>query len=1300
MISAAGVSSPYKGLAPFEDSELDALLFFGREAEKEIVAMNILAARLTVLYGPSGVGKSSLLRAGVAGELRVVAPDADLVVFSSWRDDPVGALRRAIAPESDAPTLVAAGAARDRELCLVLDQFEEYFLYHAQERGEGTLVEELPALVKSDLRVNVLIGIREDALAKLDVFKPHLPRLFGNYLRLDHLDRAAGRAAIVGPLGRYRELTGEDWHAEPELVEVVLDEVAAGKIDVGGAGHGVVGTRSRGRRVEAPFLQLVLQRLWDLARAGGTTTLTLASLRGLGGSERIVEDHLERSLATLTPEQQNTAAAMFGHLVTPSGTKIAHRLDDLATYASVQGAELAPIVASLADERILRPLRDGQNGDGHYEIYHDVLAEAVLLWLRRHQAQRELEAERTRERERYRRVLVVLGIAAVALAAMTAVAVYALGQRSDARAQAALAREQQHEAARQRKSAQDSASNAQQQRKAARTAEALAKRKAAEAQRNATRATDALGVAEHQTDLARAASVAAAHERDNARAAQGRAKSAATEAGTQKRHAQLSAAAATTQAKLARRQARIAKRAQRHARAGELAALALSNLQVDPQRSVQLAVRAARLETSPSIEQVLRRALLALRLRAILPAGGGAVTDAAFSPKAGLVATSSSVGGVRLFDATSYRLLHILQHPGATTVVFSPDARLVASGARDGSVRVWEAGTGRLVNSVGHRGAIVSLGFTRDGQTLLTASTDGAALWNAATGLELRPIAEGQALRGAVFSPDDRRVLTWTGGSAARVYETATGNVLGRLDQVGEVTTAEFSPQGDTVATAGRRNVYVWDTRSWQRRHLLEGHTQAIRAVAYSPDGQRLVSAGIDGAARVWDVVGGRLLGSWTGHSGVLLDVAYSPDGTALATASSDRTARVWPSTLGAVPAVLAGHRDSVTHVEFSSDGRSVLTAGVDGDARVWDPSGDPQLALVGRHGGAVNTVAASRDGRLVVSGGSDGTARVWRLGSHAPVAILRHGGALVRASFDRAGTRVLTWGDNGEARLWRASGTGPAVTFDHGAPVSAAAISRDGAVVVTAGTDGTVRIWPSSGGTPRTLANGSPVNAIALTPDGATLATGAADGVARLWNMRDGRLVHLLKGHSESIVALAFSPNGKRLATASADHTARLWDVGTGHEEHTLEGHDDVVTSVVFSPTGRLVLTASRDSDARLWSAASGRPVRVFRGHVAIVSDAEFSPDGRWVVTAGPGAAGIWQTSDASLLFFLRGHTGALRAASFATANRIVTGSVDGTVRTYLCAICGREAQLRRLAEARLAQLARANAAARAKPA
>ena len=150
--------------------------------------------------------------------------------------------------------------------------------------------------------MNVVLGIRDDELAKLDIFKARIPGLFSNYLRLDLLDRDAARAAILGPLDRYNELADEPVAIEPELVETVLGEVAAGRIDPGLTGRGAISEAPEDRtRVETPYLQLVMQKLWEVERERRSPVLRLATLAELGGAQRIVEDHLEHAMAALTP---------------------------------------------------------------------------------------------------------------------------------------------------------------------------------------------------------------------------------------------------------------------------------------------------------------------------------------------------------------------------------------------------------------------------------------------------------------------------------------------------------------------------------------------------------------------------------------------------------------------------------------------------------------------------------------------------------------------------------------------------------------------------------------------------------------------------------------------------------------------------------------------------------------------------------------------------------------------------------------------------------------------------------------
>ena len=410
-------SSPYKGLAAFEDSGVDALFFFGRDRDSQVIAANLMASRVTVLFGPTGVGKTSVLRAGVAYKLRQEA-GVDVRIHSSWIGDPVEALA-GLAPRTGG------------DIYLMLDQFEEFFLYH---EGDRTFVEELAAVLRRpDLRVNVLIGIREDALALLDAFKAAIPNLLSNRLRLENLDRAGGEAAIRGPLERFNELVPSERRVEvePALVVAVLDEVAAGRVELGALGRGVVTAPSNDDRIEAPYLQLVMSRLWEVEADRGSRLLRRETLAELGGAMRIVEDHLEHAMADLSPRQKDAAAAMYNFLVTPSGSKIAHRTRDLAGYADIEEQEAADVLRRLAAERIVRASSDDGAGT-RYEIYHDVLADAVADWGARYRAERSVhDAERRR-----RRAFGVATAALVGLVLVAAIAVFALVERSHSRAQA------------------------------------------------------------------------------------------------------------------------------------------------------------------------------------------------------------------------------------------------------------------------------------------------------------------------------------------------------------------------------------------------------------------------------------------------------------------------------------------------------------------------------------------------------------------------------------------------------------------------------------------------------------------------------------------------------------------------------------------------------------------------------------------------------------------------------------------------------------------------------------------------
>jgi CHASE2 domain-containing sensor protein len=425
--------SPYKGLAAYGAE--DASFFFGRTREREVLTANLRARRLTLVYGESGVGKSSLLQAGVYSELSRIAaeeaaegitPELIPVYFASWRDDPaLGILEAtrasvsALLPDRELPvpgdhglskTLAEWATSLGCEFLIILDQFEDYFMYHPQEGGGGFASEFAEAINRPGFPVSFLLAIREDTFAKLDRFKTLIPTLLDNYLRIRHLDDAAAREAIEQPLAVWNEGVADDERIgiDASLVDAVIQEVKGGAAPSGTTGQGVIERNGRSAeepRVEAPYLQLVLTRMWDEEAREGSHRLRAETLQRLGGAENIVRTHLDEALRELSPLEQDVASAAFYYLVTPEGTKIVQSLQTLAVYSGRSEKELAGVLETLSSgtTRIVRPVAPppGAPSGPRYEVFHDILAPAILDWRTRHERERlereKQEAERRRD---------------------------------------------------------------------------------------------------------------------------------------------------------------------------------------------------------------------------------------------------------------------------------------------------------------------------------------------------------------------------------------------------------------------------------------------------------------------------------------------------------------------------------------------------------------------------------------------------------------------------------------------------------------------------------------------------------------------------------------------------------------------------------------------------------------------------------------------------------------------------------------------------------------------------------------
>ncbi len=1108
----AAPDSPYVGLGYYTEDQAD--VFFGRDAERKVIITNLRASRLTLLYAQSGVGKSSLLRAGVMPRLREAAVESFTrrgsaahipVVISSWSDEPVeqfvSQLESAIAPfwrregrvelprGSATEAIRAAVSGTDATVLVILDQFEEYLLYQSSERRPGRLADEIADSINtSGLRANFLIAVREDAYAGLgDLFKAKLPNVYGNYLHLEYLHRDAAREAIVKPVERFNaaHAQADPVLIEPDLVEAVLDEVRTGQVGFEHGGKGVVAARNgvsaQADEIETPYLQLVMTALWERELGAGSRTLRLSTLECLGGAQEIVRAHLDNALASLPAEQRDVAVDIFNYLVTPSGTKIVHRIPDLASYSGREVADVEKLVEQLEGgrQRILRPVPapGAENGTPRVEIFHDVLAPAILAWRTTQTAKRlereKQEAERTARRER-RRARIFRATAAVAttllVIAIAAVIVAEVERRRATKAQhAALSRQLASQAL------SDYRSGAIRQ-GVLLAVEAYRYADTADARLGLTRGLETTrGMAEYLTGHTAAVS-------DVAFSPHGEQLASGSDDGT------VILWSLRTGRPLRMLQGQT----------GHISSVAFS-----PEGNLLAAASDDGMVT-------LWNAATGAGLRTIAGAVGP-VETVAFGPDGRMLALGGDNHSIELWDLAAGRAAGMLRGHTANVydVAFSPSGTVLASASADHTVIVWNLRTRREVRALrGHGGPVSTVAFSPDGREVASGSDDrNVIVWSVDTGRRLRTLrGHSGPVESVAFNPDgselasggdDRRVILWS---------AATGERLGAFHaQRDAVSSVAFSPDGKELASGSDDNTIVlWNTDLSHGVETLRGHRDAVLGVALSDDSKLLASASADGTVMLSSTISGRRLRTLHGHTDVVETVAFSPDGKTIASGSNDKTVILWDIASGKPVRTLRGHRDIVYSVAFSPDGRTLASASADHTVILWDTATGHRLRTLRGHSNAVNAVAFSPDGKLLASGGGDDEVILWDVSSGRRVRVLNgHTGQVESVAFSRDGRVLASAGDDQSVILWdpqTGARLGDPLLGHQGFVTSVSFMPPGHRMLASASSDGTVMAWDTATKLGEPLGDyGKPVQSVAFGGDARILASGSVDDTVRL---------------------------------------------------------------------------------------------------------------------------------------------------------------------------------------------------------
>ncbi|KAL4465097.1 hypothetical protein ABPG73_022594 [Tetrahymena malaccensis] len=531
-----------------------------------------------------------------------------------------------------------------------------------------------------------------------------------------------------------------------------------------------------------------------------------------------------------------------------------------------------------------------------------------------------------------------------------------------------------------------------------------------------------------------------------------------------------------------------------------------------------------------------------------------------------------------------------------------------------------------------HSDYINSIEFSDDGKLMISTSNKELILWSLEKNYEQIKIIQDSEIESVAISRDGKYIATGYIDKFYKIWQRKEEEIA-LIEEVqyekNQLLSVAFDEKKDIVALGSKINCRVYDIQTkLKKMQIIEGHSQRISSVVFSPNGQYLATGSVDSTCKIWKIISNQnfmLFKVLEGHSGEVCSVTFSSDNKYLATSSQDKTVKIWElERQFQLIHTLQDHSLQVTQLAFSNDNKYLATVSYDKTCRIWSCQKDFHIVkIIQDYTRELTTVAFSGDSKYLATGSYEKTCKIFDVERDFTIikTLQDHTSIIAQVKFSKDGRYLATCSYDNTCKIWSVKKQFHLIkTIDgHKERVYQISFSEDSKYLASGSMDGTCKVWDVD--KQFKLVNsiqheGEEVTSVSFSYDNQQLAISSFN-ILNIYNAQNRiESINEIEGHTQEITSVAFSNNGKYIATSSLDQTCKIWNIENGfYLQKTIQDHTDMITCIAFSNNDKYFATTSFDQTCRIWDIQKGfEQINLIQGETNLLFCVAFSPDSKYL--------------------------------------------------------------------------------------